>query len=173
MSQTVCNKRRPQRWLAALVISALCAGPSFGASPGERTLVDPEIPGRWVFTMPEGDPLAGEKAFTKMQCFSCHEVTGKTFEGEQTQDEGIGPEFTPGYAKLPAGYLAESIMNFDRFLSHTNFRISYMSLEAFKPSGREDYAANSRMASYNEIMTVKELIDIVAFLKSLDSPAVE
>jgi len=161
-------KQQVQRCMAGLVTLVLCTSSSFGASSEKQPLVNPTVPSRWTFTMPQGDPDAGEKAFTKMQCFSCHKVTGKTFEGEEERREGIGPEFTEGYAKLPAGYLAEQIINFNRFISHANFRISYMSLEAFKPSGREDYDANSRMADYNEIMTVQELIDIVAFLKSLD-----
>jgi sulfur-oxidizing protein SoxX len=156
-----------RRFIVGLVILTL-SPVSFGADSKKERLVDPEVPGNWVFTMPQGDPVAGEKAFAKMQCYSCHKVTGKTFEGQETKSEGIGPEFTPGYAKLPAGYLAESIINFNRFISHANFRISYMSLDAFKPAGREDYPGGSRMANYNEIMTVQELIDIVAFLKSLD-----
>lgn len=132
--------------------------------------VAPELPSRWVFTLPDGDPAAGEQAFIKMQCFSCHKVTGKTFTNTDVQTGSIGPEFTPGYAKLPAGYLAESIINFDRFIPHANFRVSYMSPAAFKPSGVE-YPTNSRMANYNEIMTIQEMIDIVAFLKNIGQVA--
>jgi len=142
---------------AFMMFSSTTAGP-----------IDPQIPSRWVFTLPKGDPTAGEKAFVKMQCFSCHKITGKTFTNTEVQTGNIGPEFTPGYAKVPAGYLAESIINFDRFIPHANFRISYMSLEAFKPVAGDVYPTNSRMASYNDIMTVREMIDIVAFLKSID-----
>lgn len=168
MFQADVTRRHVNRCIVGLILVAVYGGVSFGASPKKERLVDPTIPSNWVFTMPQGDPEAGEKAFAKMQCYSCHKVTGKTFEGQEAEAEDIGPEFTPAYAKLPAAYLAESIMNFNRFISHANFRVSYMSLEAFKPSGREDYATDSRMADYNEIMTVQELIDIVAFLKSLE-----
>jgi len=150
------------------VTLVLFTGVFMDATSSQTRPLAPEMPSRWVFTLPQGDPKAGEEAFARMQCFSCHKVTGKTFAGEEDRTESIGPEFTPGYAKLAPGYLAESIIHFDRFISHANFRISYMSLEAFKPTGTGDYPTNSRMANYNEIMTVKEMIDIVAFLKSLD-----
>jgi len=168
MFRVRARKRRCKRLITGLVTLALSAGVFMAASSSQTRPVDPEIPSRWVFTLPEGNPAAGEKAFVKMQCFSCHAVTGKTFTNTDVQPGDIGPEFTAGYAKLSAGYLAESIINFNRFIPHANFRVSYMSLEAFKPAGEAEYPTNSRMANYNEIMTVQEMIDIVAFLKGLD-----
>jgi hypothetical protein len=44
-----------------------------------------------------------------MQCYSCHAITipGETLPADAG---GIGPDLTPGYSKLPAAYLAESII---------------------------------------------------------------
>ena len=168
MSRARVQQHPIERFITGLVMLTLFATAFMAASLSRAGPVDPEIPSRWRFTLPKGDPAAGEKAFVRMQCYSCHEVTGKTLGNEGGQTGRIGPEFTAAYAKLPAGYLAESIINFDRFISHANFRISYMSPAAFKPTGGGDFPTNSRMANYNEITTVQEMIDIVAFLKSLD-----
>jgi len=136
--------------------------------PSAASPAGPEVPTGWIFALPTGDPAEGEKAFAKMQCYSCHIVAGKDFKDPLVKPEMIGPEFTAAYSKLPASYLAESIINPDRFLPHGPFRPSYLDHEAFHPAGRDDYELHSRMASYVEIITVKELIDIVAFLKNLD-----
>jgi len=128
------------------------------------------LPTNWVFTLPAGDPASGKKVFVKMQCFSCHTVEGEVFEDAHVQPGVIGPRFTSAYAKLPAGYLAESIIHSDRFLPHGSFKPSYLTPEASQPAGRDEYEVHSRMAGFNEIMTVKELVDVVAFLRSLSKP---
>jgi len=131
---------------------------------------EPKLPTNWVFTLPTGNPASGKKVFVKMQCFSCHTVEGEVIKDTRVETGAIGPRFTAAYAKLPAGYLAESIINPDRFLPHGSFKPSYLTHEAFKAAGRDDYELHSRMAGFNEIMTVKELVDVVAFLKSLSKP---
>jgi hypothetical protein len=116
----------------------------------------PRVPPGWRFTMPTGDATAGKQAFEKMQCYSCHTVRGQRF-GDPSQKPGsIGPDLTAAHAQLPAEYLAESIVSSSRVLSHGQFRAAYRAAD-----GR------SRMGDYSEIMTVRELIDLVAFLRSL------
>ena len=69
----------------------------------------PEVPESWTFTFPEGDPEDGKAVFMRMECYSCHAIN---VPGEKLPAEsgGIGPALTPGYSKLPAAYLAESII---------------------------------------------------------------
>lgn len=149
---------------------------SYGASPGKHGILgltfiaaftlmmgvspalgdEPRLPVNWQFTLSEGDPVAGEKAFAKMQCYSCHTVPGKRFVDPSQKSGGIGPDLTPAVARLPREYLAESVVNFDRFFAHGQYRLRYHA-----PDG------SSRMGDYTEIMTVRELIDIVEFIKQL------
>jgi hypothetical protein len=161
------SERQFVAYVKVIVLMVLAPG-FIVVNPSGVLPAGPEVPTGWVFALPAGDPAEGEKAFAKMQCYSCHKVPGKDFKDPSVEPGMIGPEFTAAYAALSASYLAESIINPDRFLPHGPFRLSYLNHEAFHPAGRDDYELHSRMASYVEIMTVKELIDIVAFLKSLD-----
>jgi len=75
-------------------------------TPSAASPVGPEVPTGWVFALPAEDPAEGEKAFAKMQCYSCHIITGKKFNDPFVKPEMIGPEFTAAYSELPASYLA-------------------------------------------------------------------
>jgi mono/diheme cytochrome c family protein len=117
---------------------------------------EPRLPRGWRFTLPPGDAAAGEKAFVKMECHSCHTVTGKRL-GDPTQNPGgIGPDLTPALARLPREYVAESIVNFDRIVAHGRYRARYLAADG-----------SSRMGDYGDIMTVRELIDLVEFVKQI------
>jgi len=114
------------------------------------------VPQGWRFTMPAGDAVAGEKSFEKMKCYSCHEVSGRHF-GKMSDNPGdLGPKLVRAHARLPREYLAESILNTDEFLAHGNYQMSYRA---------ED--GTSRMAHYHEVMTLKELVDIVEFVRTI------
>jgi mono/diheme cytochrome c family protein len=148
-------------------LSGRSSGPTrgllLGASLGLALLVSPltwaqapRVPPGWRYTVPAGDATAGKQVFEKMQCYSCHTVRGQRF-GEPSQNPGgIGPDLTPAHGRLPAEYLAESIVSSSRVVAHGQFRAAYRAAD-----GR------SRMGDYSEIMTVRELIDLVAFLRSL------
>jgi mono/diheme cytochrome c family protein len=114
----------------------------------------PRVPPGWGFTMPVGDATAGKQVFETMQCCSCHTVRGQRFGDPLQNPGGIGPDLTAEHGRLPAEYLAESIVSPSRVLAHGQFRAPYRAAD-----GR------SRMGDYSEIMTVRELIDLVAFLR--------
>jgi hypothetical protein len=118
----------------------------------------PQLPKGWKFTLPEGDPEAGKAAFQKMECYSCHTVPGADLPKERSSG-GIGPSLVAGYGKLPAPFLAESIINSHQYISGTIER--YRGLDK----------VSSKMGDYSSIMTVRDLIDIVAFLKHLGPPS--
>ena len=117
---------------------------------------DPKVPENWSFTLPAGDAIEGEKVFAKMQCYSCHTVQGRYFVDPAEKPGEIGPDLTAAYARLPREYLAESIVNFKRLLAHGNFQLKFTALDGA-----------SRMGDYSRIMTVRELIDIVEYIKQL------
>ena len=106
------------------------------------------------FALPEGDARQGKVAFEELKCFTCHEVAG-------LEDDLPRPTATPvvdvklgGLAmREPTdGELVTSIAN----PSHSIY-----------PAGEKERVVSgegSRMANLNEVMTVQQLIDLVAFL---------
>jgi mono/diheme cytochrome c family protein len=134
-----------------------------GVSLGLAVLVSPltwalppRVPLGWRFTVPAGDAAVGKQVFEKMQCFSCHTVRGQRFGDPSQNPGGIGPDLTAAHGRLPPEYLAESIVLSSRVLAHGQFRAAYRAADG-----------TSQMGDYSEIMTVRELIDLVAFLRSL------
>ena len=106
------------------------------------------------FELPDGDAARGREASVVLRCSSCHEVAG-------LEDELPRPVATPetgvklgGLAmREPTdGELVTSILNPSAHLYPAG------EVERIKSGGE------SRMANLNEVMTVQQLIDIVAFL---------
>jgi putative copper export protein len=98
---------------------------------------------------PPGDASRGRAAFARLRCFACHAVRGERWPAPSQP----GPELT-GIRRHHPGYLVESIMN-------PNARI-------VDGPGYTDDRGLSTMPDYREKLTVGELIDLVAYLKSLD-----
>lgn len=120
------------------------------------TAAEPRVPPSWRFTMPAGSAIAGQQVFVQMECYSCHTVAGKRF-GDPTQNPGgIGPDLTAAHARLPREYLAESIVNLDRFIAHGQRLARYVASDG-----------TSRMAGYHDLLTIRDLIDLVEFLKGI------
>lgn len=111
------------------------------------------VPPGWQFTLPGGNPKAGRDAFVKLECYTCHEVKGEHVPNAPTKEGQTGPELTGMGAYHPAEYFAESIMNPN-------------SVIVIGPgyTGRDGL---SIMPDYSRSLTVRELIDLVAYLKSL------
>jgi mono/diheme cytochrome c family protein len=108
------------------------------------------VPPGWKFAFPAGSAVAGRKVFIDLGCHSCHEVKGEQFpEGKRD----AGPELTGVGAHHPAEYFAEAIVNPNSvIIDEPGFT---------GPDGR------SKMPTYNDDLTVTQLIDLVAYLKSL------
>ena len=110
-------------------------------------------PENWQFTLPPGDIVEGRKTFVKFDCFSCHEVKGDKFP--KPQGEAVGPELSQMGAMHPLEYFAESVM-------HPSAEVSPKKYLA--PDG------TSKMPSFNEYMTVLELINLSAYMSSRRLP---
>lgn len=104
--------------------------------------------------IPYGDPVAGEKAFTELKCTSCHWVQNKANLNPPVAEK-IGPVLGKKQAGYAAGWIANSIIS----PSHTI---------AVDSNGESDGSELSRMGDFTETMTVRQMIDIVAYIKSLD-----
>lgn len=104
------------------------------------------------FRLPDGDPVAGQRVFSEMKCYTCHTVIGLELPAP-TIDPPVpvvlGGEVS--YVKTD-GELVTSIIN----PSHK-----------IPPLLREELVKRdgaSRMPDYRDAMNVRELQDLVAFL---------
>ena len=110
------------------------------------------VPRGWKFLMPPGDAAEGRKVFVALECFACHEVKGESFP-EAKASRGPGPELTGMGSHHPAEYFAESIVNPNRVI--------------VQGAGYTGADGLSKMPSYADTMTLKQLVDVVAYLRSL------
>jgi len=105
------------------------------------------------FRLPDGDPIAGRQEFINLKCHQCHSILGEAF-----------PEIAdvePPYIVLGGdvtrvktyGELVAAIIN----PSH----------ELAKSYAKEEVSEGgvSKMYVYNDVMTVRQLTDLVVFLQ--------
>jgi mono/diheme cytochrome c family protein len=112
------------------------------------------VPPGWTFTIPGGDSQAGRKAFVKFECFTCHNVQGEPFPAIPKDTTHEGPELTGmGGGMHPPEYFAQSIMDPNAVL--------------LDEPGYTGPDGKSRMPDYADSMSVRELLDLVAYLESL------
>lgn len=105
------------------------------------------------FRLPDGDASIGQAVYVDKGCASCHSIVAK-----QELRDGVTPEMTVEIGGMQTrvstyGELVTSVIN----PSHDIAR-KYRS---------DEYALDgqSRMVNYNDVLTVSELIDLVAFLQ--------
>lgn len=109
-------------------------------------------PKDWKFTWPKGDPARGREVFVKLECYACHEVKGEKFPAPSEPGK-IGPELSQMGPLHDPEYFAEALINPSAVI---------------EPG--KGYAAadgSSKMPSFNDSATVQEVVDLVAFLRSL------
>jgi len=112
------------------------------------------VPRGWKFTLPPGgDPMKGRQLFAELECYKCHLMQGGGFP-PSGGDGKSGPEMTGMGAHHPAEYFAESIVAPNNVLLKGPGWIG--------PDGR------SIMPSYADSLSVAQLLDLVAFIKSQD-----
>jgi cytochrome c1 len=125
--------------------------PATGTSPPAAGAHDHGTPTGWKFTLPKGDADKGRAVFVKLECYACHEVKGQTFPGVKNA-ASLGPELSEMAAHHEPEFFAEAIVNPNALVDEPQWRA---------PDG------TSKMPSFNDSLIVQELIDLVAFLKSL------
>ena len=108
------------------------------------------------FRLPEGgDVERGRAAVLELKCHACHDVVGADFP-EPVADPPVPVPLGGERPFVPTdGQFVTAIIN----PAHS---LAYGYLREMVERGGE-----SRMANYNEIMTVEQLVDIVAFLHSI------
>src|SRR3989304_6655668 len=144
--------------LAALVVVAALgvAALSVRAQPAPGMRHDDHgTPKDWKVVWPKGDPAKGREIFVKLECYSCHEVKGETFPAAGNK-ENAGAELAAMARLHEAEYFAEAIIN--------------PSAQIEKGKGYEAPDGSSRMPSFNHLVTVEEVVDLVAYLQTLHPP---
>jgi hypothetical protein len=110
------------------------------------------VPRGWKFTLPAGDARAGREVFGKLECNKCHEVKPDFPRGERAAGD-VGPELTGMGGHHPAEYFAQSIVDPNAVI--------------VAGAGHVGADGRSVMPDYRDSLTFTELVDLVAYLKSL------
>lgn len=106
------------------------------------------------FALPPGDAARGEVTFVELGCNACHEIKGKIDRLADGADTGINVTLGGTVTRVTSyGDLVTSIIN-------PSHRIS-------RRSKRSDVADDdvSKMRLYNDVMTVRQLVDLTTFLQ--------
>lgn len=134
------------RHVPVITLVLACVGPLAGCEPSPESARG--------FRLPDGDSQAGQETFLALQCHACHRVEGL----ELPPFQGTGPVMVTlggGVARVKTyGELVTSIIN----PSHR--------LAGGYPEDEVSRDGESLMTVFNEVMTVQQLIDLVAFLQS-------
>ena len=105
------------------------------------------------FSLPQGDIAKGEKVLLKHQCLACHSVDGLKDDNskrELQQPIKLGGD---SYKVTTYAELVTSIINPSHKISQSHLQ------------NVQDNDGKSKMRNYNDIMTVTELVNLVAYLQ--------
>ncbi|MBI4481410.1 MAG: c-type cytochrome [Acidobacteria bacterium] len=109
-----------------------------------------------AFKLPPGDAIMGKRDFVQLKCYQCHTIEGVQFPAADVG--GIGPDLTGIGAIQSASYLAESILD--------------PSAVVVAGQGFAGEDGRSKMPEYHDVMTLRQMLDVTAYLLSLkEAPA--
>lgn len=103
--------------------------------------------------LPDGDPELGKQAFIKLQCHACH-----TIADVELPDINIDAPVS-----VPLGAATSDITTYEQLV--TSIVNPSHKLNEGYPTYEFSAGGASFMPSMNEFMTVRELVDLVAFLQ--------
>ena len=109
------------------------------------------VPPGWRFTLPPGDPSAGRQVYVDFKCYACHAIKGEQFPLKPGEAAVAGPDLTGMGRHHPTEYLVESLVNPSAVLIDGPGYVG--------GDGRSIMPATPAM-------TLAQLIDLVAYLKS-------
>ena len=104
------------------------------------------------FRLPDGDSVAGSRTFVDNSCHSCHSVVGVE----------LGEPITRGPVNVVLGGQTTRVRTYGELVTsiiNPSHRLAPHGGEIANEDG------TSRMPSYNDTLTVQQLIDLVAFLQ--------
>ena len=101
--------------------------------------------------VPVGDPGPGRVAFAFLRCNTCHQV-----EGEEVMAPPIADMPGPAIGAKQAAYDVGKLITAVVAPSHD-----------IEPGGASE-GGMSRMGDFTDVMTVRQMLDIVAYIQSLE-----
>ena len=104
------------------------------------------------FRLPDGDPARGEEAFVALRCHACHAVEGLEL-----------PSLDVGEPIVTLGGQTARVRTYDELVTSI-INPSHRLAEGY-PMEEISKDGESVMMNYNYIMTVQQLVDLVAFLQ--------
>jgi sulfur-oxidizing protein SoxX len=107
----------------------------------------------WGFRLPDGDPATGKQAFLALQCNACHTISGLELPKLNIAAPVSVELGGPVTQVRTYGQLVTSIINPSHKL------ISRYPKDEISNDGK------SIMPDMNDLMTVRQLVDLVAFLQ--------
>jgi mono/diheme cytochrome c family protein len=110
--------------------------------------------------LPEGDVAQGREAFRELRCYTCH-----TVRGEEFPPPGASPPTHVVLGGAPAKTLPDD--DLVTAIISPSHRID----PAYEKERVTSFAGGSRMANYTEVMTIRQLTDLVAFLRDVNKRA--
>ena len=108
------------------------------------------------FTLPVGDIEKGKANYKRLSCNECHSISGIEWKGgSDNLNILLGGEvtITKSYGDLVTSVINPSHKIAPSYTQKTD-------------TAATDEEGLSKMKNYNELMTVQELIDLIAFLQS-------
>ena len=124
------------------------------------------------FRLPSGNFEAGRKAFVDLRCFVCHEVNGvdAKYEGTPAARVGLGRTVTriKSYAELVTSIINPSHKVAPDYPANPANEVvpgsdaTQVPADTKVPAVKESPMA---IAGLNDVMTVTQLVDLVAFLQ--------
>ena len=110
--------------------------------------------GSYGFALPDGDPAAGEQIFTQLACTDCHLIAERPELREGLENPTLSIPLGGETTRIQTyGELVTSVINPSHKISQR-----YISAPLIEDG-------ESVMQNYNDVLTVSELIDLVAFLQ--------
>jgi hypothetical protein len=106
------------------------------------------------FRLPDGDAAAGQQAFVALRCNACHEVSG------------VAVEYLEGVTRVPLGGKTTRVRTYGELVTSI-INPSHKIAPPGPDGGGVTHRGESLMtyAYLNDVMTVQQLIDVVAFLQ--------
>ena len=135
--------------IAGLVFLAISPLP---LAAGERT---PDADQQTLtLVLPKGDPEAGREAFHALSCDACHAVASEESSPPKISGPVPVPVLGRVQARLAPGDLATAILSPSHDVS---------------PEVRRNLeGTRSPMGDFTEALTLRQLVDLVAYVRSLD-----
>jgi cytochrome c len=137
--------------MRTILLTCLVAGLvlAFGAALSEESVQTVTV------KLPLGDPEAGKRAFVELSCVACHRVAGQPGLPEPVSGSQ-GPSLGPLQALQSPSQIATSIVS-----------PSHQIVEDLRVARDGDL---SPMGDYTASMTVRQLVDLIAFVRSGSEP---